>query len=182
MSDHALFLLVEDNADDVMLIRRAFQKSRVLNPVHIARTGEEALAYLSGEGRYRNRTEFPLPALVLLDLKMPGMDGFDVLKWIRNQPGLNLLRVVVLTSSDSMRDVNEAYQLGANSFLVKPVDFDRFVEISQALSGYWLWLDRAPDVSRPYDQPVARKVLPTPGSHAHSARPPQQPGSLGGTA
>lgn len=181
MSDHALFLLIEDNPDDVMLIRRAFQKSRVVNPVHVARNGEEAIAYLSGEGRYRNRVEFPLPALVLLDLKMPGMDGFGVLKWIREQPGLSLLRVVVLTSSDSMRDVNHAYQLGANSFLVKPVDFDRFVEISQALSGYWLWLDRAPDVSRPYELPIARKVhLP----HVpHSPPPPQdRPSSFGGGA
>jgi CheY-like chemotaxis protein len=181
MSDQALFLLVEDNADDVMLIRRAFQKSRVLNPLHVARTGEEALAYLSGEGRYCNRAEFPLPALVLLDLKMPGIDGFEVLKWIREQPGLNLLRVVVLTSSDSMRDVNLAYKLGANSFLVKPVDFDRFVEISQALSGYWMWLDRAPDISRPHEQPTARKVhLPqTPPPHS-SPHPPARPDALGG--
>lgn len=162
MSDHAVFLLVEDTPDDVMLIRRAFAKSRVLNPMHVSRSAEEAIAYLSGEGRFRNRAEFPLPALVLLDLKLPGMDGFELLKWIRQQPGLNLLRVVVLTSSDSMRDVNQAYQLGANSFLVKPVDFERFVEISQALSGYWLWLDRSPDAERPQD-------LDSPGKR-HPAR------------
>jgi CheY-like chemotaxis protein len=142
----------------------------------VAQTGEEAVAYLSGEGRYRNRTEFPLPALVLLDLKMPGMDGFDVLKWVREQPGLSLLRVVVLTSSDSMRDVNLAYQLGANSFLVKPVDFDRFVEISQALSGYWLWLDRAPDIARPQELPLPRKVpLPQAPPYYSSTHPPKRP-------
>src|SRR5215471_1835180 len=128
MSDRALILLVEDNADDAALLRRAFIKARVMNPLHLARTAEEAIAYLGGSGKYANRSEFPLPSLVLLDLKMPGMDGFDVLRWIRQQPGLNLLRVVVLTSSDSMRDVNHAYQLGANSFLVKPVYFNRVVE------------------------------------------------------
>lgn len=151
-----------------MLIRRAFVKSRVLNPMHVARSAEEAMAYLSGEGRFRSRAEFPLPALVLLDLKLPGMSGFELLKWIRQQPGLSLLRVVVLTSSDSMRDVNQAYQLGANSFLVKPVDFERFVEISQALSGYWLWLDKAPDAQRPQDLHGPGKRHPGHGGASHS--------------
>src|SRR5690349_19737256 len=122
-----VFLLVEDNADDVVLVKRAFAKAKVLNPLHITRRGEEAIDYLSGTGKYANRAEFPLPGLVLLDLNMPGLSGFDVLRWIRQQPGLRTLRVVVLTSSDETRDVNLAYQLGANSFLVKPVDFERFV-------------------------------------------------------
>jgi response regulator RpfG family c-di-GMP phosphodiesterase len=80
---------------------------------------------------------------------MPGLSGLDVLQWIRRQPGLRTLRVVILTSSDDMRDMRAAYQAGANSFLVKPVDFERLVEISRALSGYWLWLDRGPEVERP---------------------------------
>ena len=79
---------------------------------------------------------------------MPGIDGFDVLRWIRQQPGLSALRVVVLTSSDHMRDVNEAYQLGANSFLVKPLEFERFVDMSAAINGYWLWLSKTPESSR----------------------------------
>jgi CheY-like chemotaxis protein len=124
MSERALILLVEDNADDAALLRRAFIKARVMNPLHLARTGEEAIAYLGGSGRYANRSEFALPSLVLLDLKMPGMDGFDVLRWIRQDPTLKALRVVVLSSSDDMRDVNTAYKLGANSFLIKPADFD----------------------------------------------------------
>jgi CheY-like chemotaxis protein len=111
--------------------------------------GDQAIAYLKGEGAFSNRAEYPLPELVLLDLKLPGIDGFQVLRWIRQQPELKALRVVVLTSSDRIQDVNLAYQLGANSFLVKPVDFERFVEISQALKGYWLWLSRAPELSRP---------------------------------
>lgn len=149
MSDQALFLLVEDNPDHVMLLQRAFRKARVLNPLQVVGTGEEAIQYLSGSGKYANRTEFPAPTIVLLDLKMPGMDGFDVLRWIRQQPGLAMLRVVVLTTSDDARDIDLAYKLGANSFLVKPSDFDRFVEVTQALSGYWLWLDRAPAASNP---------------------------------
>ncbi len=149
VSDQALILLVEDNDNDVLLLRRAFIKARVLNPLQVVRSGEEAIAYLSATGKYANRQEYPLPSLILLDLKMPGLDGFDVLRWIRQDPEMRVLRVVVLTSSDEMRDINLAYQLGANSFLVKPADFERFVEISQALNGYWLWLDKAPELSRP---------------------------------
>ncbi|HEV2393615.1 MAG TPA: response regulator [Verrucomicrobiae bacterium] len=149
MPDDAIFLLVDDSEDDVILIRRAFAKGNILNPLQVVRSGDEAIAYFKGEGKYANRLEFPLPELVLLDLKMPGKSGFDVLTWVRQQPSLKALRIVVLTSSNEIRDVNLAYQLGANSFLVKPVDFDRFVEISQALRGYWLWMSKAPEVSRP---------------------------------
>jgi CheY-like chemotaxis protein len=148
MSGQALFLLIEDTENDVLLIQRAFIKAKILNPLLIVKTAEEAVAYLQGEGRYSNRIEFPLPELILLDLKLPGMDGFDFLRWIRRQEGLATMRVVVLTSSDLMRDVNLAYQLGANSFLVKPVDFERFVEISQALNGFWMWTSKAPDTYR----------------------------------
>src|ERR1700674_4968478 len=100
MPDQALILLVEDREDDVLLVRRAFAKANVLNPMQVVRDGREAIAYLKGEGKYSNRAEYPLPELLLLDLKMPGTDGFDVLKWMRQQPGLKALRVVVLTSSD----------------------------------------------------------------------------------
>src|SRR2546428_9867920 len=124
MPDQAVILLAEDREDDILLIRKAFQEAFINNPLQVVRDGEEAIAYLSGEGKYSNRAEYPLPELMLLDLKMPGTDGFDVLKWMRQQPGLQALRVVVLTSSDQMRDVNAAYQLGANSFLVKPIDFE----------------------------------------------------------
>ncbi len=144
----AVFLLVEDNPDHVLLLQRAFIKAKILNPLQVVRSGEEAIEYLSGVGRFVNRAEYPVPALVLLDLKMPGLDGFDVLRWIRQDAAMRSLRVVVLTTSDDMRDVNLAYQLGANSFLVKPADFERFVEISQALAGYWIWLDTAPEVAR----------------------------------
>jgi CheY-like chemotaxis protein len=146
--EKAIFLVVEDNENDALLIRRAFLKGNILNPLQVTRSADEAIAYLKGEGRFSNRAEYPLPSLVLLDLKMPGRDGFEVLRWIRAQPDLKALRVVVLTSSNDIKDVNLAYQEGANSFLVKPVDFERFVEISQALAGYWLWLSEAPEVMR----------------------------------
>jgi len=155
MSEQALFLLVEDDENDIVLIRRSFIKANVLNPLHVVRTGEEAIEYLTGEGKYARRGEFPLPGLVLLDLKLGKMDGLEVLRWIRKQKGLSSIRVVILTASDDMRDVNEAYQAGANSFLIKPLDFERFVEVSQAISGYWLWLDKSPESARPArsDQP-----------------------------
>lgn len=147
--EQALILLVEDNPDHVLLLKRAFDKAKLLNPVHAVSSGEEAIDYLAGQGKYANRAEYPLPAVVLLDLKMPGIDGFDVLRWIRQEPAIATLRVVILTTSDEMRDIDLAYKLGANSFLVKPNDFDRFVEISRALGGYWIWLDEAPTLSRP---------------------------------
>ena len=149
MAELAVFLLVEDNEDHALLFKRALAKSKIVNPLQIVPNGAEAINYLQGAGRYRNRAEFPLPALVLLDLKMPGVDGFEVLSWIRQQPTLSSLRVVVLTSSDEMRDVNRAYQLGANSFLVKPSDLEDLARLTQAISGYWVWTDKQPEVSRP---------------------------------
>lgn len=163
MPDQALLLVVDDREDDLLLIQRALKSAKVLNPLVCVSSGEEALAYLNGTGKYSNRLEFPLPSLVLLDIKMNGMDGFEVLRWIRAHPTLRSLRVVMLTSSDEMRDVNRAYQLGANSFLIKPVDFERFVEIAQALNGYWIWLDQPPQVSRPpgFDLDLERTSEPS---------------------
>src|SRR5512135_1086274 len=143
MTSGDLFLLVEDNEDDVLLVQRAFGKAKILNPLQVVRNGEQAIAYLSGFGRYEARESYPMPSLVLLDLKMPGMDGFQVLAWIRRQQAFSDLRVVILSSSDLMRDVSRGYQLGANSFLIKPIDFERFVEISQALGGSWIWMSKA---------------------------------------
>jgi len=156
----ALFLLIEDNENDVLLIQRAFIQAKILNPLMIVKTAEEGMAYMMGTGRYANRAEFPLPDLILLDLKLPGMDGFDFLRWIRAQPGFGSTRVVVLTSSDLMQDVNMAYKTGANSFLVKPVDFERFVEISRALNGYWLWMDTPPETTRSASTQPSKTSIP----------------------
>ena len=148
MSEQAIILLAEDREDDIILIRKAFRQARMSNPLYVVRDGEEAIDYLKGGGKFSNRAEYPLPDLLLLDLKMPRIDGFEVLKWIRQEEGMDRLRVIVLTSSQSMSDVNVAYQLGANSFLVKPLEFERFVETSKALMRYWLTLDKRPEVSR----------------------------------
>jgi CheY-like chemotaxis protein len=153
MSDQqAVILLVEDSEDDILLIQRAFRQANIVNPLQVVRDGAEAIAYLRGHGPYNNRAEYPLPELLLLDLKMPGIDGFDVLRWLREQRGFGSMRIVVLSSSERIRDVNLAYQLGANSFLVKPVDFKDLVELTQAIHGYWLWLSKAPESYRPPDE------------------------------
>jgi len=147
--DCDVILLAEDNQDHVYLIRRAFGQAGLVNPLQVVEDGEQAIAYLKGEGKYANRAEYPLPCLLLLDLKMPNKDGFQVLEWLRTQPSLSALRVVVLTTSGETRDINRAYQLGANSFLTKPVDFRDFVQLTAAIKGYWLWLSHAPEIQRP---------------------------------
>ena len=138
MPDQAVILLAEDREDDILLIRKAFKAGFITNPVFVVRDGEETIAYFEGVGKFSNRAEYPLPDLLLLDLKMPKIDGFEVLKWLRRQPGLVGLPVVVLTSSENMRDVRTAYQLGANSFIVKPMEFENVIELSKNLRNYWL--------------------------------------------
>lgn len=168
MPDQAVILLAEDLEDDVLLIRRAFRKGGINNPLQVVRDGEEAISYLKGEGKYANRAEFPLPDLLLLDLKMPHKDGFEVLLWIREQPGLKSLRVVVLTSSEDLHEVNYAYELGANSFLVKPLEFENFVETSMFLKQYWLVMNKTPETSRAPREKVSPKHS---RRVAHSFRP-----------
>jgi CheY-like chemotaxis protein len=128
-----LILVVEDNGDDVLMIRRAFERAVVGNPLHVLTSGSDAVAYLRGDPPYSDRAQYPLPALVLLDIKLPLMDGFEVLKWIRSRADLAPVSVVMLTASDSIRDVNLAYQLGANSFLIKPLDFWNAAELSRSI-------------------------------------------------
>ena len=147
-SGEPLILMVEDRDDDVVLIKRAFQRANVTTAMQVVRDGEEAIAYLSGLGKYSNRAEYPLPWLTLLDLKMPGIDGFEVLEWVRNRSGLDSLVVVVLTSSDETRDVEDAYRLGANSFMVKPPDLDRATDFAGMIDQYWLQRNRFPEAAR----------------------------------
>jgi len=143
-----VILLVEDREDDILLIRRALDQANVHNPLHIVRDGEEAISYLQSDGNYARRDEFPLPDLVLLDLKMPKVDGFELLQWIRQQPSLKALRVVVLTSSEDIFDINRAYELGANSFLVKPLEFINYPAMMRTLSSFWLKHSRPPEIDR----------------------------------
>jgi CheY-like chemotaxis protein len=141
-------LVAEDNDNDAQMLRRAFQQAGLVVPLYVVSDGDEAVEYLQGSGRYANRKRFPVPDLLLLDLKMPRKDGFQVIEWVRKQPSLAPLRIVVLTSSDEIRDVNQAYRLGANSFLVKPLDFTDFKNTIHDILTYWR-ANRAPEVSRP---------------------------------
>jgi CheY-like chemotaxis protein len=144
----ATILVVEDNEDHVFLLKHAFEKAEVTNPLQVASAGEDAIAYLAGTEPYSDWHQFPLPALVLLDLKLPGCSGFDVLKWIRQHPGLKALRVAMLTSSDLPQEIKRAYELGANAYLTKPVDLDRLVEMVKMLRVHWLEFTQAPEISR----------------------------------
>ena len=134
--DIAGILIAEDDENDVYLIKRAFQKAHFENPLKIVRDGEEAIAYLKGTGDFVDRQRNPPPALVLLDLKMPRKNGFEVLQWIREQPEFNHLPAVVLTSSQESSDINRAYALGANSYLVKPANFASLVDMITRLKEY----------------------------------------------
>jgi len=139
-------LLVEDDPNDVLLIRRAFEKARILNPFKVVHNVEEAVSYLKGEGRFANRGEYPLPILIILDLKMPRMSGLEFLQWLSEEPAMKRIIVVVLTSSNEAPDINLAYELGANSYLVKPVQFDDLMRIVRELHLYWLVLSEKPEL------------------------------------
>ena len=128
------FLVVEDEPGDALLIQRAFAKAKIPNPVHLVRDGDQAVEYLQGLGPYSDRTRYPLPKVMLLDLKLPRRSGLEVLEWLREKPGLKRLSVVVLTSSRETSDVNRACDLGVSSYLVKPVDYNQLVEMEAALN------------------------------------------------
>jgi len=139
-----VILLVEDNPDDVDLTLRAFRKNNISNEIVVARDGEQAIEYLSSTGMYSGNTADDLPQLVLLDLHLPKVSGLEVLRAIRADPRIRLMPVVVLTSSSEEPDIISSYQLGANSYIRKPVDFDQFLEAARQLGLYWLVLNQSP--------------------------------------
>ena len=142
--DDRVILLVEDNPDDVELTLRAFKKSNIINEVVVARDGAEALDYLYGTGRFAGRDINITPAVILLDLKLPKVNGFEVLQRIRADERTQLLPVVILTGSQEEQDLINGYKLGANSYIVKPVGFDKFCCAIQKLGMYWLLLNQPP--------------------------------------
>ena len=142
--ERKIILLVEDNPDDEVLTLRALQKSNIMNEVMVARDGAEALDYLFATGAYSGRDANELPELVLLDLKLPKVDGLEVLQRLRTDERTRLLPVVVLTSSNEQRDILESYNLRANSYIRKPVDFVQFREAVRQLGLYWLVLNVPP--------------------------------------
>jgi CheY-like chemotaxis protein len=137
-------LLVEDNEDDVFIVRRAFQKAGINNPLFVAEDGRIALDYIAGSGEFGDRKRFPVPALMLLDLKLPRVMGLDVLKSIRNNPALSAMLVVILTSSDQQPDIDRAYRLGANSYIVKPPMPDKMESLARCMSEYWFGWNTLP--------------------------------------
>lgn len=137
-------LLVEDNPDDIKLAQYAFQKNHLINTVHIVRDGAEALEFLFCTGRYAGRQIENPPKVVLLDLKLPLVDGIEVLRQLKSNPQTQSIPVVVMTSSREESDVVESYKLGVNSYIVKPVDFDQFTDVVQKLGYYWLLLNQSP--------------------------------------
>jgi CheY-like chemotaxis protein len=139
-------LLVEDFDDDIFWMRRSWGKEGVVNPLQVVKNGRQAVEYLSGMGAYSDRKAFPLPCLVILDLKLPYLMGMDVLKWIRGQATLRGLPVLVLTTSALQSDIDEAYQLGANAFMVKPPSGLQLGDLVRPIRDYWLVLNLFPRV------------------------------------
>src|ERR1051326_3386602 len=137
-------LYVEDDTNDILLFRHAFQRAGSDCQLQIFSDSEEAIAYLKGADKFANRDRFPLPDLALIDLKMPRVNGFELLAWIRADPGLRWLPIVVLSSSNHLVDVKRAYESGANSYLVKPIDFTALVELVRSVQQYWLRLNHPP--------------------------------------
>ena len=149
-------LQVEDDPNDVFLLQQAMTKAGVTNPIQVATDGQQAIDYLKGVGKFAHRETFPLPCLVLLDLKLPHVMGLNVLKWIRQQPGAALV-VVMLTASGEDADIAAAYRLGVNGFLVKPTQASKLVEMAKAIKDFWLTHNTLPQEA-----------------HAEAARPPER--------
>ena len=138
MNESGHILVAEDDPTDAYFFQRAFRRAGILVVLDFVSDGQEVIDYLQGEGQFADRTAHPLPQLALLDLKMPRLDGFDVLEWVRQQPGLNSLQVVIFSSSDEARDINRAYGLGANWYLVKPHSMEELTALVGRFKKFWL--------------------------------------------
>lgn len=131
-------LLVEDDLNDIFLVKRAFKLAQVKNPLQVATDGQEAIMYLRGEGKYADRDTFPLPKLIVMDIKMPLRSGFEVLEWVKGNTGpLKRIPIVIVSSSEDPADINRAYELGANAYMVKPVDYKAVEHLFQSITHYW---------------------------------------------
>ncbi len=146
MTNEIEILLVEDNPNDVELALRALKKNNLANRVFIVKDGAEALDYIFGRGAHQNRRVENVPRVILLDLKLPKVDGIEVLRSIRSDERTKYIPVVVLTSSSEERDIVETYKLGVNSYIVKPVNFEKFIDVVRELGYYWLLLNHRPAV------------------------------------
>jgi CheY-like chemotaxis protein len=130
-------LLVEDDLNDIFLVKRAFKMARIPNPLQVVTDGLEAIHYLQGEGRFADRDAHPLPRLIVMDIKMPRKTGFEVLEWVKHDGPLRRIPVVIVSSSDNPADINRAYELGANAYMVKPMDYRAVEHLFQSITHYW---------------------------------------------
>jgi CheY-like chemotaxis protein len=130
-------LLVEDDENDAMLLRMAFEKNSIANPVQWVKDGLEAVGYLNGDGIYADRVKYPFPEVLLVDLKMPRMTGLELLKWISEHPEFRIIPTIVMTSSRQELDIEHAYRLGANTYLTKPIAFDQLAQMVKLTHEYW---------------------------------------------
>jgi CheY-like chemotaxis protein len=140
-------LLADDDADGAFLTTRALQEAGVLQPLFVVRDGDAAVQYLEGTGKYGDRRAYPLPCLLLLDQKLPGRSGLEVLEWVRTKSAVCTLPVLLLSASHFAGDVQAAYLLGANGYLVKPADFETLLTMAKAIKDYWLTVNRSPEPS-----------------------------------
>jgi CheY-like chemotaxis protein len=147
MHRQCTILIVDDDENDIFFVKRAFTEINVHCTFHMLKNGQEAVDYLAGHGEYADREKYPLPMMILMDLKMPIMDGFQVLAWLRGRPGIKVIPTVVFSSSDLPGDITRAYELGANSFMTKSVTYDGLLLKLQTLSQYWLEHCKHPQVA-----------------------------------
>jgi DNA-binding response OmpR family regulator len=139
-----VLLLVEDDPNDILLFERAMEKIQLPIELIVVQDGEKAISYLSGSGKFKDRKRYPLPHIILVDLKLPKKSGFDVVEWVKNHPEFKIIPVIVLSSSKQVQDVNLAYGLGTNSYLVKPIGFNELSKLIEAFGCYWLSYNERP--------------------------------------
>ncbi len=141
MISNFTILIAEDNDDDVNLLKLALTRAGINDPVHVVPNGQEAIDYLCGNGRYDDRAQFPFPKIILTDLKMPRMGGFDVLEWLKSHPECGVIPVIILSASKQDSDIKKAYQMGANAYLCKPARIEDLQEMVKTAFQFWAWCE-----------------------------------------
>ena len=144
MKNTAPILYADDDDNDVFFLKRAFAEAGITNPIEAVTDGLQAIHYLAGEGKFSDRARYPLPCLIMLDIQLPRKSGMEVLQWLRQVSGLPCLPVIMLSSSARRDDINNAYYLGANSFIVKPPGIEKRAELAKMIKGYWLEFNQSP--------------------------------------
>jgi CheY-like chemotaxis protein len=157
-----VILLVDDNPHDVVLIRLAFRKVGIIDTIQLVKDGNEAMRYIRGEGAYADRHHYPMPTLILLDLKMPQANGFDVLEMIRQSPALNKVTIVVMSGSRDDSDISRAYDLGANAYLVKPTRFEDLVKMMETIKDLGPWKKNRPTPGKTLETSWSMRTTPVP--------------------